>query len=254
MGIGEAFARRLAAENHNLFLVSRSEEKLKQLSTELKHQHNIQVLYFPLDLSKPGADQLLFEETERQNLQINMLINNAGIGSAGVFTELDITSELAMLNLNILTLVGLTHRYLQKMRKQQKGTIINLASVACFQPIPFMAVYAASKAFVRFFSEALAEENRPYNIKVLTLCPGATETNFFEAAKLGNNQRHELGITQVETPETVVDNALKALNNNKRLVISGFKNALIARFGHIIPNAWITRVLAKSARPFFEKK
>ncbi|MEH6408834.1 MAG: SDR family NAD(P)-dependent oxidoreductase, partial [Leeuwenhoekiella sp.] len=166
-GIGKAFAQILAAQNHNLFLVARSAEKLKILCDDLNNRYNIKADYFPLDLTVFDADKQLFDETQKRKLEVAWLINNAGVGSAGYFSELDIASELKLLSLNINALVAITHRYLVPMRERRSGTIINVSSTASFQPIPFMASYAASKAFVTSFSEALAEEYKPFNIKIM---------------------------------------------------------------------------------------
>jgi short-subunit dehydrogenase len=183
-GIGEAFARKLAARGHNLLLVSRTEEKLMMLCNEAGRSNNIRAEYFAVDLSRPDAPQRLFEETQKRELEIDLLINNAGFGSMGDFRKLDLDRELNMIDLNIRSLVELTHRFIQPMRERKSGAIMNVASTAGFQPVPFMATYAATKAFVLSFSEALWEENRTYGIKVMALCPGVTETNFFEASSM----------------------------------------------------------------------
>ncbi len=250
-GIGEAFARRLAAEGHNLVLVARTESKLRALCSELAAAHGITAHAIPADLTHPGAFERLFAETERRGLEVDTLINNAGIGSAGEFTQLSLGSELDMISLNVSALVALTHVYLQPMRARGRGTVVNVASMAAFQPIPFMAAYAASKAFVRSFTEALAEEVRPYCIRVMLLCPGATETGFFDAAKIGSGNKEMIGITETETPEQVVETAMRALRSGKLVAISGRKNAAMARIGHFVPNSVITKTLAKSFRKNF---
>src|SRR5215203_2183590 len=142
-GIGEAFARALAEEGHNLVLVARSENKLHELCDELMLEHKITAHYIAIDLIEFEADQRLFDETEKHGLEIDWLINNAGFGSMGDFAALDLERELEIIDLNISALVALTHRYLQKMRERKSGTIINVSSAAGFQPIPFMATYAA---------------------------------------------------------------------------------------------------------------
>lgn len=252
-GIGEAFAHRLAREKHNLLLVARSENKLKKLCEELSQKHGIQAQYIALDLAKSGADQILFEETERRNLEVDWLINNAGIGSAGYFSTLDLDAELAMISLNVSTLVALTHRYLQPMLKRNAGTIINVASLAAFQPTPFMSAYGASKAFVRAFTEALAEEYAPSPIHFLLLCPGATETQFFEAANVDDEIKKSMD-SNLQTPEQVVETAMGGLRKKKRVAISGTKNKLMARSGTFIPNSFLAGYIARMMRSKFEKK
>ncbi|HEY0658611.1 MAG TPA: SDR family oxidoreductase [Pyrinomonadaceae bacterium] len=248
-GIGEAFARRLAAEKHNLVLVARTERKLHELCDELMLKHNITAHYVAIDLSVPAADLRLFEETEKHGMQIEWLINNAGYGSMGDFAAMDLERELDMINLNISVLVGLTHRYLQQMRERKSGAIINVASTAGFQPVPFMATYAATKAFVRSFSEAIAEENRPYNITVTALCPGPTDTNFFSVA-----DAKPLQIKGMQSPEAVVEAALSGVKKGKASVISGWTNYVGSIFGTLTPNSLVTRVIGGVLRPKIESR
>ncbi len=248
-GIGEAFARRLAAEKHNLVLVARSENKLHELCDELMLKHQITAHYVAIDLIDFEADKRLFEETEKHNLEIEWLINNAGFGSMGDFARLELENEMEMISLNIMALVALTHRYLQKMRERQSGVIINVASTAGFQPIPFMATYAATKAFVRSFSEAISEENRPHGIIVTSLCPGPTDTNFFNAAGA-----EPLKAKGMQTPEAVVEAGLNAVRRGKASVVSGWTNYVGSVFGKLAPNALVTRTIGSFLRSKFEDK
>lgn len=248
-GIGEAFAKRLAAEKHNLVLVARSAEKLRSLCEQLSSEHQITCRHFAIDLLEPGSDLKLFEETEKLDLEIDWLINNAGVGSAGDFATLDLEKELEIIDLNVTSLVGLTHRYLQKMRERRSGTIINVSSAAGFQPIPFMATYAASKAFVSSFSEAIAEENQPFGIQVLALCPGSTKTNFFEASKI----ERPIQVKGQQSVDQVVDTALKAVRDKRRKIVSGWANFVGSIAGTLVPNSIATRVMAKALRPKYQK-
>ncbi len=253
-GIGEAFARRLAAQKHNLVLAARSEDKLHQLCDELMFAHDITAHYVAIDLTDFEADKTLFNETEKHGMEVDWLINNAGFGSMGDFARLDLETEISMINLNITALVALTHRYLQKMRERKSGVIINVASTASFQPVPFMATYAATKAFVRSFSEAIAEENRPFNIKVTALCPGPTETNFFDAANIGANVKDAFMKKGMQSSEEVVEAGLNAVKGGKSTAISGWTNYLTTRFGIFVPDSLITRAVGSVLRPKFEVK
>lgn len=253
-GIGEAFARRLASEQHNLILVARSEKKLHELCDELMLQHKITAHYVILDLNDYEADKRLFDETEKHGFEVEWLINNAGFGSMGEFAELELERELEMINLNVSALVALTHRYLQKMRERKSGVIVNVASTASFQPVPFMATYAATKAFVRSFSEAIAEENRPYNITVNAFCPGPTKTNFFDASQIKGDVREAMFQKGIQTPEEVVETALNAVRNGSSQVIPGWRNYLLARFVNVVPNSLITRTVGSILRPKFDNK
>jgi short-subunit dehydrogenase len=248
-GIGEVFARKLAARGRNVLLVARSEDKLITLCNELGRSNSIRAQYVALDLSEPESPARLFEEAEKRGLQIDMLINNAGFGSMGEFSKLDLARELNMIDLNIKSLVELTHRFLQPMIERKQGAIINVASTAAFQPVPFMATYAATKAFVLSFSEAVWEENRQYGIKVIALCPGVTDTNFFEAAR---GQKPPARVSQ--SPEDVVDTALRGLARGKSHVISGWTNFLMTQSERLAPRSLITRVAGRMMRSQQEKK
>ena len=248
-GIGEAFARRLAAEKHDLVLVARSEKALHELCDELMLEHKITAHYVSLDLTAADADQLLFEETEKHGFEVDWLINNAGFGSYGDFSRLDPERETQMVDLNIRALVALTHRYLQGMRKRKSGTIINVSSAAGFQPIPFMATYAATKAFVNSFSEAIAEENRPYGIHVMALCPGSTKTNFQAAAKMDL----PIQIKGQQTAEEVVETAIRGLKSGRTKIVSGFVNDVVSRLVTFVPNVVITRAMAKGLRSKYQE-
>jgi len=247
-GIGAAFARKLAARGRNVFLVARSEDKLIALCNELGRLTSIRAQYLALDLRHPDAGAQLLEETQKRELEIEMLINNAGFGSMGDFVKLDPNHELEMLQLNIRALVDLTHRFLGPMRERKRGTIINVASTAAFQAVPYMATYAATKAFVLSFSEALWEENRSHGVHVMALCPGVTETNFFEAAGIDRPP-----MRTIQTAEEVVDTALRALPREKPTVISGWTNFLTVEAERFFPRSFVTKVAGKALRSRFEE-
>lgn len=242
-GIGAAFARKLATRGRNVLLVARSEDKLITLCNELGRISGVRAQYFVLDLSQPDAGARLFEETKKRQLEIDMLINNAGFGSMGDFARLDLANELKMIDLNVKSVVELTHRFLGPMRERKQGTIINIASTAGFQAVPFMTTYAATKAFVLSFSEALWEENRTHGIHVMALCPGVTETNFFEASKMDRPP-----MRTIQSPEDVVDAALRGLARQKPTVISGWANFLIVETERIVPRSMVTKLTGKALR------
>src|SRR3989440_8312445 len=247
-GIGEAFARRLAARGENVVLVARSEDKLASVCNELGRKDNVNAQYVAMDLMKTDAAAELFEETERRKLNVEMLINNAGFGSMGDFTAFEMERDMKMIDLNIKALVALTHYYLPLMRERKKGTIINVASTAAFQGVPYMAVYAATKAFVLSFSEALWDENRAHGVHVMALCPGVTQTNFFAAA---NTDKPPMRAMQ--TPEQVVDTALKGLKRGKSHIISGWTNYLTTETERLVPRWLVARIAGKAMRPKYGK-
>lgn len=239
-GIGEVFARRLAARGQNLLLVARSEDKLAALCDELKGGHGIDAQFVALDLTGGDAAERLFAETARRGLEVELLINNAGFGSMGEFTDFAPERDMEMIDLNVKSLVGLTHLFIRPMRERKSGAIINVASTAAFQAVPYMATYAATKAFVLSFSEAIRQENRAHNIRVLALCPGSTDTNFFDAAQ---GARPPQNIMQ--TPEAVVDTALRALERDKGHVISGWGNYLMVEAERLAPRSLVARIAGR---------
>jgi uncharacterized protein len=243
-GIGEVFARRLAARGENVVLVARSADKLDALCNELGRAHaDVVAQSVALDLSEPDAPQALFDETSRRGLEVETLINNAGFGSTGEFLTLDLKRELNMIELNVKALVALTYLYLAPMRERKQGAIVNVASTAGFQPVPYMATYAATKAFVLSFSEALWEENRAHGVRVLALCPGVTSTNFFAAARM---EPPPLRVAQ--TPEEVVDTGLAALARGRSHVISGWFNYLQTQAERLVPRSVVTRIAGRTIR------
>jgi short-subunit dehydrogenase len=242
-GIGAVFARKLAARGNSLLLVARSEDKLITLCNELGRIKSTHAQYVAMDLSLTDAPARLFEETQKRGLEIDFLINNAGFGSMGDFAKLDLARELDMIDLNVRSLVELTHRFLVPMRERKRGSIINVASTAGFQAVPFMATYAATKAFVLAFTESLWEENRPHGVKVMALCPGVTDTNFFEASRM---QRPPARASQ--TPEAVVDAALRALARGKGSVISGWTNLFMIETERLVPRSVVLRIAGTMLR------
>ena len=223
-GIGEEFARRYAAQKQDLVLVARSQDKLNKLAEEFTSQHGIRVTVFALDLSEPDAAERLWEKTNRAGLEIDVLVNNAGFGTQRDVADDDPDRLEEEVRLNCLTVVGLTARYLPAMRERQNGTIINIASAAAFQPIPHMAVYAATKAFVLSFTEALWSETQKDGIRVLAVCPGSTDTPFFEHSGEG------VVVGKLRSTRQLLDNTMRALKTNKPSFVDGLGNAIVARF------------------------
>ncbi len=251
-GIGAALASKLAEKKHNLLLVSRNAERLAEQCKLLADKFGVHAEYITADLARPGAAEQVFSETQQRDIEIEMLVNNAGIGSGGEFSELLLQSELDMLQLNISSLVALTHLVLPQMRQRKQGTILNVASMASFIPIPYMATYAASKVFVRSFTQALTQECKPYDIHVMLLCPGLTKTNFNHAAGLvGNEKGKGLNVeysSSTQTAEEVADEAMKALARQRHVVVSGRLNRLAAKLTALLPNHLIAAGFARSYR------
>ncbi|MDR7131833.1 short-subunit dehydrogenase [Algoriphagus sp. 4150] len=252
-GIGEAIAHKFAERKHNLLLVARNADKLGTLCKQMTEKYGINAQFIAADLAKSGTAEKVFAETKRRGLEVEMLINNAGIGSGGEFSELALEPEMEMLQLNISSLVALTHMFLGEMKKRNNGTIINVASMASFIPIPYMATYSASKVFVRHFTQALTQECKPYKVHVMLLCPGLTKTNFNHAAGMDGEVGRRLNAeysssTPLQTPEQVAEELLTALDKRKHYIVSGKMNRMASRLSALFPNAFLAKSFAKSYR------
>ena len=215
-GIGEAFARHLAALGKDLVLVARSEEKLNALARDLASLHSVQARVLVADLARHDSAAALYAETERLGLAVDLLVNNAGFAKGGEFSEIPFDVQADMVRLNVNTLMELTRLYLPSMRERRRGGVINVASNASFQPVPYMAVYGATKAFVLSFSEALAEEVAADGVTVMALCPGATATGFWETAGVWQEQR-----SSMPAPDEVVADGLRAFERRRRWFVQG---------------------------------
>lgn len=247
-GIGEAVAKRLAENKENLTLVARNDTKLRRLSQELSQKYDVNVDFIAADLFDPQAPEAIYRECRHRELEVSSLINNAGIGSGGEFAGADLKSLKDMLQLNNGALVSLTHLFMQDMLKRKAGTIVNIGSLISFAPVPYMALYGASKAFVRFFSQALYEECKPDGVHVIFFAPGLTSTNFMEAAALKNETGDALiAGAPTQTADQVAEEFMKAYYNRKRSAISGSINRLAVKLLTLIPNSVIA---ASSARTF----
>jgi uncharacterized protein len=244
-GIGEEFARQLAAEGWSLILVARSQDQLEKVRSELMSAHmGIDVVAIPLDLTVPGAPVDLFQRTQAAHLDVELLINNAGFGAFSEFAALDLGRIRQMLDLNIVALVELSHVYMQPMMQRRHGGIINIASVAGFAPLPYSTVYAATKAFVRSFSDALFEEARQRGVHIMAVNPGTTETNFFRVAgesPLSHRAR-------MQTAAQVVRESLRAFEHRKSSVVTGVPNRFLTLILNGLPRRWITAIVGRAMR------
>lgn len=222
-GIGEEFAVQLARRGANLILVARRADKLTSLRETLLARHpGIVVDVLAADLAVPGSGAELAAGVRELGRTVDVLINNAGVGLHGKFVTQDPEPNAAQIQLNCGTLVDLTARFVPAMVERRQGVVINVASTAGFQPTPGMAVYGATKAFVLSYTEALWQECRGTGVKILALCPGATETEFFDRTgeKFLTDGR--------QTSTQVVDTAFAALDKSSPTVVSGFRNSLLA--------------------------
>jgi short-subunit dehydrogenase len=243
-GLGREFARLCAKDGMDLILVARSEAPLKELGKELEAAHGTRSTVLPADLADPKSSDHIFDETKRLGLVVEVLINNAGFGSAGPFLDLPLAGEIGMVEVNINAVLRLSHRFGQGMAERGRGRILNIASTAGFQAGPFMATYYASKAFVITFSEALAHELRPRGVTVTCHCPGATATSFAERA--GNQSSKLFQRSGVAAAPEVAAHAYAAMKKGQVLSIHGTTNkigAFLTRFSPRSINASIAASL-----------
>ncbi|MFZ0796585.1 MAG: SDR family oxidoreductase [Terriglobales bacterium] len=242
-GIGLEFARIFAREGYNLVLVARSADKLRQLASEVEKAHGTRSLILATDLTDPGAPAYVLDQTTRADIQVDVLVNNAGFGQYGMFAENDLEECLRQIQLNITTLTHLTRLYLPAMIEHESGHILNVASAAAFQPGPLMAVYFASKAYVLHFSEALANELDGSGVTVTCLCPGATVTEFHKRANATGMRLLKFGSMDART---VAEDGYRALMAGKPVVISGFKNWLLVQSVRFAPRKLVTAIARKT--------
>ena len=238
-GLGEGFARAIAAERKDLILTARRLDRLEALAAELRSNHGVEVHLFPADLTDPAAPAKLLADIAAAGLTVDQLVNNAGYGTRGAFAKGEAADQLGMVDLNCRALVALTHGVLPGMIARKSGGVLNIASTAAFQPGPWMAVYYATKAFVLSFSEAIHEEVKPHGVRVAALCPGPTRTEFAERAGMGESALFK---TLASGADAVVRDGLKALAGNQAVRISGTANTLMAESIRLTPRFLARRI------------
>lgn len=237
-GIGAAFARRLARDGYDLIIVARSRERLEKLAAALRVEHGGEVEVLPADLT--DAPELRIVEKVVADADLDLLVNNAGFGTAGTFAQLDVAKEDEEIRLNVIALMRLTRAALPGMIARRRGSIINVSSMAAFQPAPYNATYAATKAFVNSFTEALYEELRGTGVAVQALCPGFTRTEF--------QQRAGVDVSDIPsfawmTADAVVDAALAALGAGTLICIPGRANRAVMTLTSAIPRSVTRRIV-----------
>lgn len=242
-GIGLELAKVHASKGGDLVLVARNKSKLDELKTELEKQFKVSVYTIGKDLSVTNAAQEIYDETNKQNIQVDYLINNAGFGDFGMFVETNWNKELQMINLNITTLTHFTKLYLQDMVKRRSGKIMNVASTAAFQSGPTMAVYCATKAYVLSFTEAVSNEVSDKGITITALCPGATETGFQAAG--GMEESELFKGKKLPTAKEVAEYGYTSMIKGKTVAIHGIMNYIMSNSIRFIPRAMVLKVSRK---------
>ncbi len=244
-GIGLEMAKILAAKKHNLIIVARSLDKLESLKNELKQKHDIDIVVIQKDLAQPGSAQELYNDVREKNLHVDTLINNAGFSQQDAFKDIPLQREQDMMQLNMVTLVELTKLFLPHMLEKKKGNILNVASTAAYLPGPYMAVYYASKAFVRNFSEAVATELQGTGVTVTALCPGITQTGFQKEA--GAQHLTRGGAPSIDAIE-VARQAIEGIESGRRIVIPGILNQFMMFATRLLPRKFMASFAGKFNR------
>jgi len=240
-GLGVDFARLFAQDKHDLILVARRRDRMEALAQELKQKHpGLKVEVIDADLGLIGAGQTLYDTVKKRGLEVEFLVNNAGFGTNGALAKLPLAKELQMLDLNIRTLVELTHLFLPDMLTRKNGYILNVGSTAAFQPGPFMTNYYASKAFVTSFSEGLHEEIKGSGVSCTVLAPGATATEFAQTADMTFSKLFRFG--GVANSESVARCGYRAMKKRKALAIAGLKNNIQVFLLRITPRSLARKI------------
>jgi short-subunit dehydrogenase len=242
-GIGVALSRELARRGAKLVLTARRRDRLEALAAELTGQ-GTEVKIVTADLMDPTAPQAIFDATEGAGIVVDVLVNNAGLGLYGYMHTANVEQELGQIRVNCEAAVALARLFVPKMVERRRGWVMMLASTASFQPVPFLSTYAATKAFDRFFALGLAEEVAPFGVKVTALCPGPTESEFFEVAGASKFRGRK-----IQSAEEVARLGVDALARGKRTIIANLEGRLSAFAVRLLPAGLITWAVAKAARP-----
>ena len=242
-GIGLELAKIHASKGGDLVLVARNKFKLDEIKIELEKQFKISVYTIGKDLSLTNAAQEIYDETNKENIQVDYLINNAGFGDFGMFAETDWNKELQMINLNITSLTHFTKLYLQDMVKRRSGKIMNVASTAAFQSGPTMSVYCATKAYVLSFTDAISNEVIDKGITITALCPGATETGFQAAGGLDDSKLFK--DKKLPTAKEVAQYGYASMMKGKIVAIHGIMNYIMSNSIRFIPRSLVLKISRK---------
>jgi uncharacterized protein len=241
-GIGAAIARELAASGANLILTARRRDRLEALSAEIRST-GVETRLIVEDLNDPTAPQRIYDATEGAGIAVEILVNNAGLGQCGSFYSSHIEQEVSMVRVNCEATVRLTRLILPRMVDRRRGWVLVVASTASFQPVPYITTYAATKVFDRFFAQGLAAEVERFGIKVTALCPGPTESEFYDVARAGAFKR------TMQDASTVARIGINALERGKRTVLPNPKGRTTAFLVRFLPVSLITRYVEKVVRP-----
>ncbi|NTV51538.1 MAG: SDR family oxidoreductase [Candidatus Firestonebacteria bacterium] len=245
-GIGRALSFELAARGYELILAARSAKGLAETSWEIETRYGIHAWCLPLDLERPEAPEKLFDQVRRQKRTVDILVNNAGLGASGKYAHAPWHAQETMLQVNIRALARLTHLFLPAMIARKRGKILNVGSTGSFAPMPNLAVYGATKAFVLSFSEALSTELAGTGVSVTALCPGPTATQFAQRAQMEDTLAFRMTVL---TPEAVAQAGVRALFRGRKRVVPGLVNKLTLAFVRLASRNLVLRVSKRLMLP-----
>lgn len=243
-GIGYELAKLFAKDGKNVVIVARSQDKLEDLKTEIENKYGTSVRVLVKDLSDPTSPQEIFSELEKDSVNVDVLVNNAGFSVYGMFSETELQKELEMIQVNITSLVHLTKLFLKKMLENKSGRILNVASLIGFASAPLESVYCASKSFVLHFSEALANELQGTGVRVTCLCPASTETLFWQRGDWGDSKVVK---SKMMDAATVAEVGYTALRKGKVIAIPGLQYRFAPLAFRILPRNVVTRLTRRAA-------
>jgi short-subunit dehydrogenase len=249
-GIGYELAKLLAADGYNLVIVARTESDLLEVANEIRQRFVVEVITLSKDLFDVKNAFSLYEEVRSRNIQVDILINNAGQGQYGEFTDTDILRELDIINLNVSSLVVITKLFLNDMLVNGSGKIMNLSSIASKVPGPWQSVYHGTKAFVQSFTEAIRSEVKDKGITITALLPGATDTDFFNKADMNESKVVQEG--KLAPAAQVAKDGYEALKSGDDMIVSGLKNKIQVAMTSITPDAKAADKMKKQQEPVSE--
>lgn len=252
-GIGLELAKLFAKDRYRLIIVARNEQELSATAVLLKANHDVEVMTIAKDLFKPGSAAELFNETTSKGLTVDVLVNDAGQGQFGEFVHTDLDRQLEIIQLNISSLVALTHFYLKQMVERGEGRILNVSSIASKSPGPWQAVYHGTKAFVQSFTEAVRSEVKDKGVVITALLPGVTDTDFFHKAAMLESKAVQ-DEDKMADPADVAKDGYEALMSGKDMIVSGFSNKVEVAMSNILPDATVAERVKKQQEPVNKNK
>lgn len=248
-GMGYEYAKLFAKDGKNIVVLARSKDKLEELKRDLEKEHGTKVRVLVKDLSDPKAPQEIYSELEKEGINVDVLVNNAGFAVYGKFSDSDWQKEAEMLQVNIIALTQMTKLFLKKMMQNKSGRIMNISSIGGWGPMPWWSVYAATKAYVLSFTEAIAREVKGSGVSITCFCPAVTRTLFFKRSDSEKSRAYQRGFLSMDA-ETAAKQGYKALAKGKTCAIAGLQSSLIIWFGtRLMPRDLAIRMNEAVSRP-----